>query len=91
MEGSRLRELVMSLGNRLFAQSDEMGALPQLYAATAPDVRGGDYFGPDGIAEGRGHPKRVDSTAASKDRDVAARLWTLSEELTGVRYTALAA
>ena len=89
MEGNRLTALVMSLGNRLFAQSDEMGALPQLYAATAPDVRGGDYFGPDGLAEGRGHPKRVDSTKASKDLAVAQRLWDVSAELTDVRYDAL--
>jgi NAD(P)-dependent dehydrogenase (short-subunit alcohol dehydrogenase family) len=89
MQGSRLRAGAMSLANRLFAQSDEMGALPQLYAATAPDVHGGEYFGPDGIAESRGHPKRVDSTSASKDRDVAARLWAVSEDLTGVRYDVL--
>src|SRR4029079_10631734 len=91
MEGSRLGGLLMSIGNSLLAQSDEMGALPQLYAATAPDVRGGDYYGPDGIAESRGHPKRVDSTKASKDRAAAAKLWAVSEELTGVRYAALAA
>jgi len=89
MEGSRLGALLMSLGNTLLAQSDEMGALPQLYAATAPDVHGGEYFGPDGIAEGRGHPKRVDSTKASKDVEAAARLWSVSEQLTGVRYDAL--
>ena len=90
MEGSRVGALFMSLGNRLFAQSDDMGALPQLYAATAPDVRGGEYFGPDGIAESRGHPKRVDSTKASKDEDVARRLWEVSEELTGVHYDVVA-
>jgi len=90
MEGSRIGALVMTLGNSLLAQSDEKGALPQLYAATAPDVRGGDYYGPDGIAEGRGHPKRVDSTKASKDQAAARRLWDVSEELTGVRYDALA-
>src|SRR3954465_8846509 len=89
MEGSRIGGVLMSLGNRVIAQSDEMGALPQLYAATAPDVRGGDYFGPDGIAESRGHPKRVESTKASKDTDVARRLWDLSEQLTGVRYDAV--
>ena len=90
MEGSRLSALLMSFGNTLFAQSDEMGALPQLYAATAPDVRGGEYFGPDGIAESRGHPKRVDSTKASKDTEAARRLWEVSEELTGVRYDVFA-
>jgi NAD(P)-dependent dehydrogenase (short-subunit alcohol dehydrogenase family) len=86
MEGSRIGALLMSAGNRLFAQSEEMGALPQLYAATAPEVRGGEFYGPDGLGERAGHPKRVDSTKASKDPDAAARLWSVSEELTGVAY-----
>ena len=91
LEGNRLTALAMSIGNRVFAQSDEQGALPQLYAATSPDVEPGAFYGPDGIAESRGHPKRVDSTKASKDEDAARRLWSVSEELTGVSYDALAA
>jgi hypothetical protein len=75
---------------RVIGQSDEQGALPQLYAATAPDVQGGDYFGPDGIGEQRGYPKRVDSVRATKDEQTAKRLWTVSEELTGVTYAGLA-
>jgi NAD(P)-dependent dehydrogenase (short-subunit alcohol dehydrogenase family) len=90
LEGSRIGALVMSIGNSLLAQSDDMGALPQLYAATSPDVRGGSYFGPDGIAESRGHPKKVGSTKASKDEDAARRLWDLSEQLTGVHYDVVA-
>ncbi len=90
MQGSRIGGLLMSIGNSLFAQSDEMGALPQLYAATAPEVRGGEYFGPDGIGESRGHPKRVDSTKASKDAAAARRLWEVSEDMTGVRYDVFA-
>ena len=43
-----------------------------------------------GIAESRGHPKKVGSTKASQDEAVARRLWDLSEELTDVRYDALA-
>jgi hypothetical protein len=66
-----------------------MGALPTLYAATAPDVQSGDYYGPDGFRETRGYPTKVPSTARSHDREVAARLWTVSEELTGVPFTAL--
>ena len=85
-----LMESVMELGNRLFAQSAAMGALPTLYAATAPDVRGGDYIGPDGFMENSGHPKKVTSTARSHDRQ-AARLWEISEQLTAVRYAALLA
>ena len=66
-----------------------MGALPTLYAATAPAVQGGDYFGPDGLSEMWGHPRKVGSTARSKDLADAARLWELSEELTDVRFAAL--
>jgi NAD(P)-dependent dehydrogenase (short-subunit alcohol dehydrogenase family) len=84
--GNRLMGVLMSFGNRLFAQSDEDGALPSLYAATAPGVHGGDYFGPSGFQESRGAPKKVESTARSKDTDVAARLWEVSEQLTGVRF-----
>jgi len=61
-----------------------MGALPQLRAATAADVRGGDYYGPDRFFEQRGHPVKVQSNSASHDEEVAGRLWTVSEELTGV-------
>src|SRR3954451_1579849 len=84
--GNKLMGLLMNLGNGLFAQSDEQGALPQLYAAVSPDVNGGEYFGPSGFQEQRGAPKRVDSRPRSKDEAVAARLWQVSEELTGVRF-----
>jgi NAD(P)-dependent dehydrogenase (short-subunit alcohol dehydrogenase family) len=90
MAGSQIMGFGARVFNKLFAQSDEMGALPQLYAATAPDVRGGEYFGPDGIGEQRGHPKRVGMTAAARDDVTAARLWQMSEDLTGVRYDKLA-
>ena len=73
----------------VLAQNAEKGALPALYAATAPSVRGGDYFGPDGFAEMRGYPKRVDSSAAAKDAQVAQRLWEVSERLTDSYYDAL--
>ena len=63
-----------------------MGAEPTLYAATAPDLRGGPYVGPGGFNEMRGHPKLVGSSAASKDEAAARRLWEVSEDLIGVRY-----
>jgi NAD(P)-dependent dehydrogenase (short-subunit alcohol dehydrogenase family) len=72
--------------NRLLAQSAAMGALPQLYAATAPDVKGGEFFGPDGFMEQRGYPTRVKAAKRGNDADLARRLWEVSEELTGVRY-----
>jgi NAD(P)-dependent dehydrogenase (short-subunit alcohol dehydrogenase family) len=70
----------------LVTNSAEVGALATLRAATDPDVRGAEYYGPDGIRELRGHPKRVESSKQSHDRDVQGRLWTVSEELTGVTY-----
>ena len=89
MQGSKLMERMTQVANRLFSQSAAMGALPTLYAATSPEVRGGDYIGPDGFMENRGHPKKVGSNARSRDQSAAARLWEVSESLTGVHYEAL--
>ena len=76
---------VVLLGPLLF-QNAAMGALPTLRAATDPDAEGGQYYGPDGVGEQRGHPKLVSSSEQSHDEDVQRRLWKVSEELTGVRY-----
>ncbi|OFJ50365.1 SDR family NAD(P)-dependent oxidoreductase [Mycolicibacterium grossiae] len=70
----------------LLEQPTEMGALPTLRAATDPGVSGGEYYGPGGFAEMRGFPVAVDSNRRSHDAAVARRLWTVSEELTGVTY-----
>jgi NAD(P)-dependent dehydrogenase (short-subunit alcohol dehydrogenase family) len=67
-------------------QATDMGALPTLRAATDPGVLGGQYYGPDGFGQQRGYPKVVDSSDKSHDVDVQRRLWTVSEELTGVVY-----
>ena len=76
----------MGVANRLVAQSAEMGALPELYAATRPNLDGGLFIGPDGFKEQRGYPRVVSPVRAGRDDRVAARLWTVSEQLTGVRY-----
>ncbi len=86
MSGSRLSLLAMNAANAIFAQSAEQGAEPQIYAAAMPEVRGGDYWGPDGLRELRGHPRRVRGRRAAYDTDVSARLWDVSESLTGVAY-----
>jgi NAD(P)-dependent dehydrogenase (short-subunit alcohol dehydrogenase family) len=70
----------------LIFQNTAMGALPILRAATDPGVQGGQYYGPDGLGEQRGHPKLVSSSAQSHDEDLQRRLWKVSEELTGVTY-----
>ena len=88
MENSRVKAVVAELGNKLFAQSDAQGALPALYAATMPDVTGGEYFGPDSLSGMRGNPTRAHTTRAARDPEPAARLWDVSEELTGVAYPA---
>jgi NAD(P)-dependent dehydrogenase (short-subunit alcohol dehydrogenase family) len=77
--------LVMVATNVLMAQSADRGALPSLYAATEPGLEGRTYVGPDGIGEFRGHPRPVSPSRAARDELVAARLWAVSEELTGVR------
>lgn len=61
------------------------GTLPTLFAATDPGARGGRYYGPDGLAELRGNPAPAMIPQAGRDRDAAARLWRVSEELTGAR------
>jgi NAD(P)-dependent dehydrogenase (short-subunit alcohol dehydrogenase family) len=77
---------VMAVTNRLLAQSEDMGALPTLYAATYPGLEGGTYVGPDGYLEQRGHPEPVTPTKSARDEEAAGRLWDVCEELTGVHY-----
>jgi len=84
--GRKLTARFMELGNRILAQSAEDGALPQLYAATMPDVVGGEYFGPDRLSELRGAPVRVKGTRRANDTADAGRLWDVSERLTGVSF-----
>jgi len=76
--------LVMKVGNALVAQSDEMGALPILYAATEPGLEGGTYVGPDSFREQRGHPTIVQPNGRARDPETARRLWDVSERLTAV-------
>lgn len=76
---------VLAVANKVFAQSEAMGALPSLFAATQ-DLPGASYVGPDGFMEQRGFPTLVGRTAAASDVEMAKKLWTASEELTGVSY-----
>jgi NAD(P)-dependent dehydrogenase (short-subunit alcohol dehydrogenase family) len=81
----RSLDLLMAISNRLFAQDENGGALPTLYAAVA-DIPGNGFAGPEGFMEQRGAPRLVGRSAAAQDMDVARRLWDVSEELTGVRF-----
>lgn len=86
MDGNKFNERMMQVANRLFAQSSAMGALPLLYAATAPDVNGGDYIGPIGMMGMRGYPGKARSSELSHNVALAEKLWQVSEELTQVQY-----
>ena len=80
---------VADLGAKVFGQSAARGALPGLFAATMPDVEGGDYYGPDGIGEIRGWPKRGALSERARDPRLGQTLWDVSEQLTGVTYRQL--
>ncbi len=82
-----LDRAVMVLTNRLFAQSPEMGVLPLLYAATRPNLDGGLFIGPDGFQGHGGHPTIERPARAARSEETAERLWSVSEELTGVSYS----
>ena len=78
--------LLARVGNPVLGQPARHGAWPQLYAATAADVAGGQLIGPGGPGELRGHPKPVKLAAAATDPAAAQGLWQVSEEATGVHY-----
>jgi NAD(P)-dependent dehydrogenase (short-subunit alcohol dehydrogenase family) len=83
--GTKIDDIVMKVSNTLIAQTDAMGALPLLFAATE-DLHSGAYVGPGGIGEARGHPKLVGRTGRARDDEAARRLWEESERLTGVSF-----
>jgi len=73
--------------NNLLAQNVKIGALPILRAATEENVKGSEYFGPTKLKELRGYPELVKSSDKSYDKDLAKKLWEVSEKLTGTKYT----
>jgi len=75
-----------NVGNSIMAQSAEMGALPQIYAAVNQELTNGEYIGPDGPMEARGYPKIVASSANAQNPQVAENLWLTSEKLTGISF-----
>jgi NAD(P)-dependent dehydrogenase (short-subunit alcohol dehydrogenase family) len=81
-----LMKQLMKVGNRVLAQSAEMGALDQLYAAVDPAAQSGRYYGPAGLGELRGYPTEVQPIGPAKDEETARRLWEVSEQLTGVTW-----
>lgn len=83
---TNLQRGLMATATRIVGQSPPMGALPTLRAATDPNVRPNEYYGPARFVEVRGYPKKVGTIAAAQDVALAQKLWHVSEEMTGVRY-----
>ncbi len=87
--GDRAGTIQRLAGKLIFGivgQSAAQGALPILFAATSPDVRGGAYYGPNGFREIRGYPTAAAIEPHALDHQAAERLWSVSEELTGITY-----
>jgi NAD(P)-dependent dehydrogenase (short-subunit alcohol dehydrogenase family) len=81
-----IRQVAQAVWSAFIAQDSDMGAEPTLRAATDPAAKNAEYYGPGGFGEQKGHPKLVASSAQSHDEAIQRRLWTVSEELTGVTY-----
>ena len=77
---------VLRFGNLVLAQKAERGVLPQLYAATASGVEGGQFFGPSGFQELRGNPTEVQAVPEAHDPEIGRRVWAVSEQLTDVTF-----
>ena len=86
--GNQIADRLVMVANKVIAQSEEMGALPILFAATQ-ELPGASYVGPDRLTGRRGHPTLVGRSAEASDVDLAKKLWAVSEELTGVTYPSL--
>ncbi len=86
MSGSRVGVSMVSVANRVLAQSADAGAWPTLMAATDPSVPSGSYIGPTGFLGQRGTPGFETPSQAARDVDAARRLWDVSADLTGVEY-----
>ena len=85
----KLQYFVMKLIAPLIVHSNEDAAKPSLHAALSPEVRGGDYFGPQGFREYKGPVGHATRSPYSEDESVAARLWKVSEELVGEPFASL--
>lgn len=75
-----------NLANKYYLQPPAIGALATVYAATAPDLKGGEYIGPDGPGRRKGYPALETPHSSALDEEVAKRLWEVSEELTGITF-----
>ena len=81
-----LANLLRSLAGAFMSQSAALGARSTLYAAASSDIQPGGFYGPGGLLEFAGPPSRAHLSLKACDRDVASRLWQVSEKLTGVYW-----
>lgn len=75
-----------NLANKYYLQPPAIGALSTVYAATAPELKGGEYIGPDGPGRRKGYPALETPHPSALDEEVAKRLWEVSEQLTGIKF-----
>jgi NAD(P)-dependent dehydrogenase (short-subunit alcohol dehydrogenase family) len=87
--GGSLKMVMLKILSPLITQDDAAGALPTLYGATAPEAKGGEYIGPDGFQAFRGSPTVEQPRPQALDEAAGKRLWSVSEQLTGVVYPGL--
>jgi NAD(P)-dependent dehydrogenase (short-subunit alcohol dehydrogenase family) len=85
-ENTWWKQKLMELANGVLAQSAEQGAYQQLFAMTEPNISGGSFWGPNGFKALRGYPVQETPSEAAQDKDVAAKLWQVSEQLTGQHF-----
>ncbi|NHI91647.1 MAG: SDR family NAD(P)-dependent oxidoreductase [Candidatus Lokiarchaeota archaeon] len=83
----RIGKIILYPMTLIMSQNAANGALPSIRAAVDPEVQGSDYYGPSGIGEMKGYPIKVESSKASHNEEDAKKLWEISEELTGVKYS----
>jgi NAD(P)-dependent dehydrogenase (short-subunit alcohol dehydrogenase family) len=88
--GPALKERLGKLIEPFISQSAADGALPTLFAATSPEAKPAGYYGPQGAFELKGPVGDAVIGKEARDAAVAARLWTVSETLTGVHWPAMA-
>ena len=79
-------DTIFSGFNRFFAQPQEMGCYPSVYAATSDTARSGEYYGPNGFMEMAGYPAPAHVRKLARNQDVAKELWQVSEKLTGIQF-----
>jgi NAD(P)-dependent dehydrogenase (short-subunit alcohol dehydrogenase family) len=86
LAGPSITERLGKLAEPIMSHSAAEGALPTLFAATAPNARPGEYYGPLGLFELKGPPGKASISAQARDPALGARLWKVSEVLTGVPF-----